>query len=394
MQGDPDHVQAGLRLAEGLFAFFWTTGYLSEGRHWLGALLARDPDQPPTDARAWALSAAAKLAAHHGDDASAQALAHEYLALPASLHQAPASALVHTALSIVALHAGDMRTARQHTELALELSRSAGEFSAPLYPTYLAELAASEGRLDEATQLYEEALAEGRATDFPLPVGIALDGLARLARTRGDLQRARALWEEGLDLLRAVGSMPQTAALLVALGELAIEDGDPVQGRARFGEGLEVAAGAWASRMAHARARRGGEPVDPGGSETGSGSGSGEPGGRRAGRAAVRGSQRAARGCWCAPGTAWRPCPTEPRLGAAEAGQTRPVSGDAARRGARTVCGSGDGTRADGSISCATHCRGVVCVCLDAAGARSRCAPGVRLRTATLPRRWSSANAP
>lgn len=77
LQGDPDHVQAGLRLTEGLFTFFWTTGYLSEGRDWLGALLARDAEQPPSDARAWALSAAAKLAAHHGDDAVARPLSLE-----------------------------------------------------------------------------------------------------------------------------------------------------------------------------------------------------------------------------------------------------------------------------------------------------------------------------
>jgi predicted ATPase/DNA-binding CsgD family transcriptional regulator len=242
MQGDPDHVQDGLRLAEGLFTFFWTTGYLSEGRDWLGALLVRDADQAPTDARAWALSAAAKLAAHHGDNTAAHILAQAYLALPRLLQQPPASALVHTALGLGALHANDLRAARAHASRALELSRSVGEFSAPLYPTYLAAVAAAERRFDEARQLYEEALAEGRAADFPLPVGMALDGLARLARAQGDPRQARALWEEGLDLLRAIGGMPQTAALLVTLGQLALDDGDLVQARLRFAEGLEVAA--------------------------------------------------------------------------------------------------------------------------------------------------------
>jgi predicted ATPase len=242
MQGDPDRVQAGLRLAEGLFTFFWTTGYLSEGRDWLGALLARDAGHSPTDARAWALSAAAKLAGHHGDDIVARALAQEYLALPDVLQHAPASALVHTALGICELHAGDLASARTHAARALDLSRSVGEFSSSLYPTYLAEVAAKEGRHDEAQRLYEEALDEGRATDFPLPVGIALDGLARLARARGDARRARALWEEGLDLLRAIGGMPQTAALVVALGQLALEDGDTALARARLAEGLELAA--------------------------------------------------------------------------------------------------------------------------------------------------------
>jgi predicted ATPase/DNA-binding CsgD family transcriptional regulator len=233
--------QPGLRLATALFTFFWTTGYLSEGRDWLATLLARDAGAPPTALRAWALSVAAKLASHHGDDAAGQPLAREYLGLPASLWTDPAGAQVHTALGLAALREGDLLRARAHATTALNLARVGDKVSAPLYVTYVAAVAHAEGQLDEAQALYEQALAEGRTDDFPLPIGLALDGLARIARERGDRRRARALYEEALGLLSAIGAMPQMALLLVALGHLDLEDGNVVQARSRLGEGLQLA---------------------------------------------------------------------------------------------------------------------------------------------------------
>jgi DNA-binding CsgD family transcriptional regulator len=231
----------GLRLATALFTFFWTTGHLSEGRDWLANQLYTRTGAPPTAERAWAISVAAKLAAHHGDDAAARLLAAEYLAMPSSTWTGPATAHVHTALGLAALRQGDLPNAREHATLALAESVASGESAVPLYRTYLAAVAVAEGHLDEASKLFQKALAEGRAIDFPLPIGIALDGLGRIARERGDRDRARVLYEEALGVLRAVGDMPQIALVLVALGHLALEEGDAAVAYRRFRESLELA---------------------------------------------------------------------------------------------------------------------------------------------------------
>ena len=86
-----------------------------------------------------------------------------------------------------------------------------GEAASPLYLTYLGNVAAAEGQLDEARTLFQQALDEGRAIDFPLPIGLGLHGLARVATEQGDGAPARVLYEEALDVLRAVGNMPQMA---------------------------------------------------------------------------------------------------------------------------------------------------------------------------------------
>jgi non-specific serine/threonine protein kinase len=242
LRGGAGRVQAGLRLAVGLFPFFYVTGYLAEGRDWLAALLEQDAGHPPSAARAWGLATAAKLAAHHGDDTTAQQLGEEYLALPETHWTAPASALAHTALGVVALRRGDAAGARAHATEALELSRASGELVASMYPPYLAAAAAAEGRLDEAQALYEQALEEGRGADFQLSVGLALHGLGRLAHARGDRRGAGALYEQALGTLGAIGGMPQTALVLVSLGHLALQDGDLARARARFEQGLDLAA--------------------------------------------------------------------------------------------------------------------------------------------------------
>lgn len=239
--GDAAHVDEALRLAVGLFPYFWVTSTLPEGRDWLDRLLALHADAPPTAARARALAAAAKLAMHNGDDTVGRRLAEAYLALPHVLWTQQSTALVHVTLAVVALRHGETGGARQHAAAGLILSRACGEVSAAMYPPYLASVAVAEGNLDEAQDLYEEGLWEGRAEDFRLAIGMALEGLGRVARLRGDASLARTVLEEALAALRSVGPMPQTGLVLVTLGELALQQGDTAQARARWCQGLELA---------------------------------------------------------------------------------------------------------------------------------------------------------
>jgi DNA-binding CsgD family transcriptional regulator len=97
------------------------------------------------------------------------------------------------------------------------------------------------GQLEEAEAIYQTALAEARADDFPMTYGLALCGLARIAHGRADHARARALYEEGLSELLEVGGMPQVALTHAALGWLALEEGDAQRARGCFAQSLELA---------------------------------------------------------------------------------------------------------------------------------------------------------
>jgi predicted ATPase len=66
-------------------AWFWSfRGYLGEGRAWLSALLAMAPSEQDPEVRAKSLVGASVLAAQQGDDAAAEALCEESLAITAS----------------------------------------------------------------------------------------------------------------------------------------------------------------------------------------------------------------------------------------------------------------------------------------------------------------------
>jgi non-specific serine/threonine protein kinase len=228
-------------LVSRLFTLFWTTGYLSEGRDWLAALLARSAAAPTTPARAWALSCAAKLAAHHGDDEAGRGFAQAYLALPAHLQSGSGRAHAHTALGLAALRAGDLPTARDHATTAEASARDDDEFGCEIYLTYIGAVELADGQVEAARRVYEQALSESRTSDVQLAVGLALEGLARVARAEGDYRRARGRYLEALEVLRAIGDMPQVAQVLVALGNIALEEGDQRQARRYFSDGLQLA---------------------------------------------------------------------------------------------------------------------------------------------------------
>ncbi|HEY1295251.1 MAG TPA: LuxR C-terminal-related transcriptional regulator [Chloroflexota bacterium] len=236
-----ERLDDALRLVSGLFGLYWTTGYLSEGRDWLADLLARSADASSSRTRAWALSCAAKLAGHQGDDEAGVRYAREYLALPTHSRSGAGNAHAHTALGVAALRAGDVSTARHHASIAEAEARVGDEFAVPIYLTYIGAAALADGQIEESRRVYEQALSEARAVDFRLALGVALEGLGGIARVEQDYRRARSLYLEALETLRAIGDMPQVALALIALGKLSLEEGDRRQARRYFGDGLQLA---------------------------------------------------------------------------------------------------------------------------------------------------------
>jgi tetratricopeptide (TPR) repeat protein len=190
-----------LQLSAALCNFWGQRYYYAEGRQWLAAVRAQDPQRHDPALRAKVLGMAGTLAEMQGDYAEAQALGEESLALSRT-----AGATMHSARAL----------------------------------DTLGRLAYQQGRYAQAQALFEESVALSRTAGSTWATGVALCKRAMVARVQGHTVQANALAEEGLALGRAAG-LPWLVAMAIAeLGSTAYEQGDYGQAEAHFTESLAL----------------------------------------------------------------------------------------------------------------------------------------------------------
>jgi predicted ATPase/class 3 adenylate cyclase len=201
---DSGDVALGLRLAGALWRFWYTHGYLSEGRSCLEEMLAlaegRD-DAALGSMRAKALYGAATLASTQDDFARALALWQMSLAQSREVGDNVVAASALNALGLTTLQQG-----------------------AP----------------EQAIAFFEESLALGRAVGEPWGIARTLLSLGQIAYVQADYPRARSLFEECLALMRQVGSMSHSAVALLYLGHVAREQNDLSRALALYQEALAL----------------------------------------------------------------------------------------------------------------------------------------------------------
>lgn len=201
---DATDVATALRLAGALWWFWYTRGYLAEGRQWLAEALALPGGDAWPAARAQVLLGAGVLAYHQEDT-------------PEELDQAAAFCRESLAL-FRAL--GDRRG--QHfalNALANVRARQAGGYA-------------------EAVALYEASLALARDLGDAVALGLSLNNLATAVRRQGDDARAAALFMESLALFQAQQDQAGAAHARHHLAELAYQHGDVAQSAALARESL------------------------------------------------------------------------------------------------------------------------------------------------------------
>jgi predicted ATPase/DNA-binding CsgD family transcriptional regulator len=236
-------LETGLRTAIALFPFFYSQGFLREGREWLAALLEDAHGRVATDVYGAALSAASKLAAHHGDDDAAARYAPLFEKLPAEARTPQTTADVNSGQSISALRRGNTRESRAHAERAIDLSRQTGDrVNAAMCLNYLGAAVFQEGALHEARAVYQQALDEALAVDFQLGAALARDGLANVARARGEPASARRMYEDALAIFRDMGGTLQAAQSQIGLGYATLDERDFVRAAREFSEAAEMLA--------------------------------------------------------------------------------------------------------------------------------------------------------
>jgi predicted ATPase/class 3 adenylate cyclase len=273
-------VETRLRIASGLWRFWWMRGHLTEGRGWLERALAEAGELPPA-IRANALSSAGILAESQGDYERATALQEEALALRRKIGDRLGTTASLTELGINARLLGDLGRATTLHEQALALWREIGDkqgIAGSLYElgllaltrgdyvasaqllneslelcrksgdaTALSSVLESLGILafyqeeyDSAARYYEESLTLSRELDDSRMIAHALLNLGEVFHHQEDLTRAEANYQEALTLLRELEEKPGTAFALHQLGKVALSRNDYSRAALLFLESLAL----------------------------------------------------------------------------------------------------------------------------------------------------------
>ena len=237
-------VCAGLRVVGALSWFWWTHGYLHEGRRWAEGLLSQpfDVGRPGCGlARAGALCAAGELAFGQGDLPQAAGLFKESLALYRGLGDDTGVAAVLAELGQVARAQGDHERALELSEEGLALGRRLGDSRvAAIALGTLGRVERHRGNAKEAVIRHEKSLALFREIGHGWGCAFALANLAVAALWRGEIERAVALGEESFSIYRELGDRSGMALALINLGDVARAQGEEERANASYEEALTL----------------------------------------------------------------------------------------------------------------------------------------------------------
>jgi len=246
-QAEPGEAEAGLRIALHVWLFYyWGAGYVSEGRHRLGQVLAQAGE--PTVWRAQGLLLAGLLATLGGDPGAAQPLLEQGTSLASQLSDPATSAFAAWAAGHVCMFAGDLPHAiaygedglavlpaavhsRQRAHLLINLANAAGlagdeeratachrelaaltqagsEYIRRAYCAYslwaLGAAAWRCGDLDRATELQRQSLRLRRNDRIGATYNV--EALAWIAASQRQYERAAVLLGAATGLLRSMGT--------------------------------------------------------------------------------------------------------------------------------------------------------------------------------------------
>ena len=189
--------ETALRIAGGLGQFWQMRGYLSEGRAWVDAALAKS-GEVQSAFRASVLLAAGHIALWQADSAVAMARLEEALVLARVLGETEYVVRALNGLGAIANRDGDTARAAALFEECLPLAR---EIDSPFFvgaaSCNLGIVAAQQGDLDRATRLLEEALALAHAEGDQYGESLNLINLGQVALARYEWKEASELLREG-----------------------------------------------------------------------------------------------------------------------------------------------------------------------------------------------------
>jgi predicted ATPase len=230
---------AGLRLADSLWWFWNTRGFIMEGCEWLERTLASSASQAPADlvTRAKALCKLGWLKTFD------ETRMEEGLALARRLGPAgrESMALAFWGQGMSAFIQADYVRAKSLEEEGLKLFRELGHrWGICETLAYLGIINTALGDYQQALVLLEESLKLARQARDGNEIGFALMNLGQVAMAREDFVKATALFQESLAQYKEIRNYGGLTLVLRDLGIAAIRTGDSQQAASCYREGFAL----------------------------------------------------------------------------------------------------------------------------------------------------------
>ena len=226
--------ELGARLALSVWWFWIDSGYLSDLRRWIEAVLALDRAESPAGealrarTKAYLILVAGILAMAQGDHDRAVALHEEGLDVYREMGHKKGESASLRELGFVAYEQGDYARAVRLQEQSLVLAREFGNtFDIAWSIRALADAVRGQGDLKRAQALLEEGLALSRGTENEWGIVRTLASLGSVACEAGEYARARSLYEESLELGRRTRLNHPDLLCLEGLARVAVAQGRP-----------------------------------------------------------------------------------------------------------------------------------------------------------------------
>jgi DNA-binding CsgD family transcriptional regulator/Flp pilus assembly protein TadD len=223
-------IDLGPRMVGALCLFWYTRGYLSEGRRYLEAVAMSDVI--PATLRAKALDGLGWIAEPQGDYERARAAYEESLELYRSSNDKTGVANVLGDLGSLALDRGDYEEATSLLEESLTLHRELGSKEGVIgILDSLGVLASAKGDREESIAFLSEALAVSRGTGNLRRNATSLGNLGITMLVHGNSEQATVLLDESLALFRDIDDSSNIAIGLMysALAALTKSDYERVK---------------------------------------------------------------------------------------------------------------------------------------------------------------------
>jgi non-specific serine/threonine protein kinase len=214
--------ELGVRIGANLGVFWEVRGHLSEGRHWLEAVLAVPAREGDARLRSWALSATGNLAHRQGDFRRATELHEGALHLRREISDTLGVAGSLFNLARVARMQGEDQRAQELYEESLCFYREMGNTrGTAMVLNGLGIVMERQGEHERARTLYEDGLQIMRDLGDTRGIAVAFCNLGNTAERQGEYRRAKGLYEESVRLWRELGDRPGIAESLIGLGAVA-----------------------------------------------------------------------------------------------------------------------------------------------------------------------------
>ncbi len=221
----PNNGDMGLRLARGLWQFWYVRGHYSEGRAWLETTLAHSRGASASE-RAKALAGTGFLADRQGDYGGSITLCTESLNAFRGLGDRSGMAQVLHVMGMVAEHQGDYDRAKSLFMESLDLGRQTGDKRRmAISLNAIGEVARCQEGYAAARSSYEESLVLSREIGDKRNIAIALGNLGHVALHQADHERAAMLFRQALGLAQQLVYRLGIAEYLAGLGGVAAAEG-------------------------------------------------------------------------------------------------------------------------------------------------------------------------